>query len=128
MSEFTNDVKLPIIDFTPYLSPTGTSEEKQAVITQVREACHEFGFFQVKGHGVPLESQRALISSIDGLFGMPKEDKMKLSFLNNPSRRGYEASGMSMRKGDALPDSKEVYHSFFLFFPQSSLLIDWLTT
>lgn len=39
---------------------------------------------------------------------MSKEDKRKLSYLENPCRRGYEASGISLRDGDAMPASKEV--------------------
>ena len=104
---FEENVKLPIIDFTEYLHPT-SEEKRQEVIRQVADACQEFGFFQVKGHGVPLESQKALLNAINGFFALPREEKMKSSYLNNQGRRGWEASGMSMRDGDALPDSKEV--------------------
>lgn len=103
----TDEFVLPVIDFTGYLNPK-TDEEKQRVIAEVRDACAKYGFFAVKGHGVPLKSQQELIQSIGKLFALPKEEKMKLSYMKNPCRRGYEASGDSMRDGDALPDSKEV--------------------
>ncbi|KKK17013.1 putative 2og-fe oxygenase protein [Aspergillus rambellii] len=102
-------VQLPIIDFTGYLAPK-SPDDQQNVIAQVRDACREYGFFQVKGHGIPLALQQELLKSLDRLFGMPKEEKMKLSYLENPCRRGYEASGMSLREGDAMPDSKEAYY------------------
>ena len=98
---------LPTIDLSGYISPK-SSEDKAQVIAQVREACEQHGFFQLKGHGVPLSAQQGLFRGIDKLFNMPKEEKMKLSFLNNVCRRGYEASGDTHRVGDALPDSKEV--------------------
>lgn len=102
-----NDIKLPLIDLSGYNNPK-SPEDKQTVIAQVRDACEQYGFFQVKGHGVPLSLQRSLLQSIDTLFSMSREEKMKLSYLNNPSRRGYEASGMSLRDGDPMPDAKEV--------------------
>jgi isopenicillin N synthase-like dioxygenase len=59
-----------------------------------------------------MAAQKALLQSLDNFFSKPKEEKMKLSFLESPGRRGYECSGMSLREGDALPDSKEVSRSF----------------
>lgn len=101
------EIKLPIVDLSGYLHPT-SPEDKPRVVSEIAEACKNFGFFQVKGHGVPIKMQQGLLKSIGTLFNLPREEKLKLSFLNNPSRRGYEASGMSLRDGDALPDSKEV--------------------
>jgi isopenicillin N synthase-like dioxygenase len=100
-------LELPVIDFAPYLDPKSPGDQEK-VIAQVRDACQEYGFFQVKGHGIPVGLQHQLLSSLNRLFSMPREEKMKLSYLENKCRRGYEASGMSMRPGDAMPDSKEV--------------------
>lgn len=102
-----DEVQLPTIDLSGYIAPK-SPEDKEKVIAQVRDACRDYGFFQVKGHGVPLSLQRELLKSLDRLFSMPREEKLKLSYLENPCRRGYEASGMSLRDGDAMPDSKEV--------------------
>lgn len=102
-----DDVVLPIIDLSGYLNPN-SPEDSERVIEQVRDASRQYGFFQVKGHGVPLSLQQDLLRSMDHLFSLPKEDKLKMSFLENPCRRGYEAAGMSLREGDPLPDAKEV--------------------
>ena len=114
MSE--DDIQLPIIDLSGYISPK-SPEDKENVIAEVRDACKEYGFFQVKGHGVPLETQQGLLKSIKTLFSLSKEEKLKLSYLENPCRRGYEASGMSMREGDAMPDSKEVRSPLVIAVP-----------
>ena len=106
----TDGIKLPLIDLSGYINPK-LPGDKERVIAEVREACTQYGFFQTKGHGIPLSVQRGLLESIDTLFNMPKEEKLKLSFLENVSRRGYEGSGMTLREGDALPDSKEVRYS-----------------
>ncbi|PGH21392.1 hypothetical protein AJ80_03309 [Polytolypa hystricis UAMH7299] len=105
----SDDLELPIIDLSGYLAPKSPGD-KERVIAQVREASQKFGFFQVKGHGVSLGAQHGLIKGLGNLFSQPKEEKVKLSFLKNPCRRGYEASGDTLREGDALPDSKEAFY------------------
>src|SRR5690242_7672660 len=107
------DIKLPLIDLSGYINPS-SEHEKQRVIREVHDACQQYGFFQAKGHGVSLGLQKGLLDGIDNLFALPKEEKLKLSFLQNSCRRGYEASGMSIRDGDALADSKEVQYSSIL--------------
>lgn len=106
MSPTANE--LPLIDFEGYISPGSTAESRAQVIAEVRDACARYGFFQLKGHGVPLAMQQAHLQALSTFFSLPKEEKMKLSFLKDPCRRGYESSGDSLRDGDALPDSKEV--------------------
>ncbi|KAI1816160.1 2OG-Fe(II) oxygenase [Poronia punctata] len=100
---------LPIIDLSGYMHPE-SAESKEQVVTQVCDACRRYGFFQIKCHGVPLEAQRKLFQSLGAFFSLPVDEKLKLSFLQNPCRRGYEASGMSLREGDALPDAKECFY------------------
>jgi isopenicillin N synthase-like dioxygenase len=101
------DLQLPLIDLSGYINPKSPGD-RERVIAEVRDACAKYGFFQTKGHGISLDLQKGLLDSIDTLFNLPKEEKRKLSFLQNVSRRGYEESGMSLRDGDKLPDSKEV--------------------
>lgn len=101
------DHVLPIINLNRYTAPTSPAD-KEKVIAEVREASRQYGFFQVKGHGVPLETQQDFFQGLSNLFSLPKEEKLKLSFLKDNCRRGYEASGDTHREGDALPDSKEV--------------------
>lgn len=55
-----------------------------------------------------MDLQKEFLRSLETVFSLPEEEKLELSFLKNLCRRGYEKSGMSLREGDALPDSKEV--------------------
>ena len=103
----TNNLELPLVDLSGYINPS-SEEEKQRVIAELCDACRKFGFVQVKGHGIPLDVQREFLKSLPNLFRLPREEKMKYSFLNSVGRRGYEASGDSMREGDRLHDAKEV--------------------
>ncbi|MCJ1286801.1 hypothetical protein MMC26_006147 [Xylographa opegraphella] len=102
------ELALPIIDLSGYLAPQAPGD-RQRVITEVRDAAHRYGFFQVRGHGVPLTLQRDLPRCMDNLFDLPAKEKLEMSFLKNPCRRGYEAAGMSHRVGDPLPDAKECF-------------------
>lgn len=102
-----DDSALPMIDLSGYINPSSPGERQQ-VIDQVRDAARRYGFFQAKGHGIPLGLQKDLIRCMANVFNLPKEEKLRMSFLENPCRRGYEAAGMSHREGDSLPDAKEV--------------------
>lgn len=103
----SKNVALPIVDLAGYLDPQ-SREDRERVVEQVRDAASQYGFFQVKGHGIPLGLQQDLVRCMGNVFNLPEKDKLAMSFLKNPCRRGYEASGMSHREGDALPDAKEV--------------------
>ena len=118
----TDEVTLPLVDLSGYINPKAPGD-KERVIEEVRAACAQYGFFQTTGHGIPIETQEGLLQSINTLFDMPKEEKRKLSFLENPCRRGYEASGMSLREGDAMSDSKEVRCSVGLYPEKAFLLL-----
>lgn len=78
---------IPTIDISPYLDSTSNTEARAKVVSEVRSACSIYGFFQVKGHGVPVEAQRNLLGCCKLLFDLPIEQKEHLSLKNNPARR-----------------------------------------
>lgn len=78
---------IPLIDISQYLDPSSTSEARQAVVAEVKAACTTYGFFSIKGHGVPLETQHNLLQSCKDLFDLPLEEKNKISLKNNAARR-----------------------------------------
>ena len=83
---------IPTIDISPYLKPDSDEEAKQTVIKEVKNACSTYGFLQVKGHGVPIESQGAMLRCCKALFDLPIKDKEALSLKNNPARRSAECN------------------------------------
>ena len=83
---------IPTIDISPYLNPDSDEEAKQTVIEEVKTACSTYGFLQVKGHGVPIESQRAMLRCCKLLFDLPMEEKEALSLKNNPARRSARST------------------------------------
>ena len=107
MSPPIEDEALPMIDLSGYINPKNPQDREQ-VIAEVRDASQRYGFFQVRGHGIPLKEQQGLVEGLRNFFSQPRAVKNEFSFLKDPGRRGYEASGDSHRDGDAHPDSKEV--------------------
>jgi isopenicillin N synthase-like dioxygenase len=78
---------IPDIDISPYLDSASSEEARQEVIHQVKSACSTYGFLQVKGHGVPIDTQRRMLQCCKVLFDLPTEQKQALSLKNNAARR-----------------------------------------
>jgi isopenicillin N synthase-like dioxygenase len=79
--------EVPLIDVSSYLVEDASQEARASVIDQVKRACEDFGFLQVKGHGVPVATQRGMLDSCKTLFALPQQKKDDLSLKNNPARR-----------------------------------------
>ncbi|KAK4637715.1 2-oxoglutarate-dependent dioxygenase tropC [Fulvia fulva] len=102
--------EIPTINISPYLDPTSSPSAKAQVVAQVKEACTEYGFLQVKGHGIPLEPQRQILECCKTFFDLPIEQKEALSLKNSPSRHGYERIKEQVLDKTALPDDKEGFY------------------
>lgn len=108
--EETVDV-IPTIDLTPWLNDDDSSAAARiAVVKELHDACVTYGFFQLVGHGIPLQLQKKVLSCAANFFDLPLEEKMNVSIKKCMGRanRGYEVlQGQTLQTG-ALPDLKEV--------------------
>ncbi|KAI8013956.1 Protein DOWNY MILDEW RESISTANCE 6 [Camellia lanceoleosa] len=67
---------IPLID----LSSTNPN-----LVTQISQACKNWGFFQVINHGVPMECRRNMESVVKKFFALSEEEKGKVKRdINNP--------------------------------------------
>ncbi|OKL59532.1 hypothetical protein UA08_04990 [Talaromyces atroroseus] len=100
---------VPTIDIAPFLldpySPSG-----QEVISSVRSACKKTGFFQVTGHGLPEELQRALFRAAARFFALSLDEKSKLDARTTIGRRGYDVLASQTYDAGVLPDLKEGFY------------------
>jgi isopenicillin N synthase-like dioxygenase len=100
-SPITNNV--PLIDICPLVTGTG---DEQAVASQIGQACSEYGFFYITGHGVDEDLQRQLEALSHQFFTQDLETKLQIRMaLGGKAWRGYFPVGDELTSGK--PDLKE---------------------
>ncbi|OVA07861.1 Oxoglutarate/iron-dependent dioxygenase [Macleaya cordata] len=77
---------LPLIDLASLQDPSMRSK----VIDKIRNACKEFGFFQVINHGVSPSLMKGALDVASEFFNLPPEEKINLmsNDINMPVRYG----------------------------------------
>ncbi|RKP06119.1 hypothetical protein THASP1DRAFT_32060 [Thamnocephalis sphaerospora] len=70
-------IELPIIDFGPYLDPSSTAEQRQAVDHAIDKACRHLGIFYLVNHGIPQELCDKMSVIARQFFSLPFEEKRK---------------------------------------------------
>ncbi|KAF8378792.1 hypothetical protein HHK36_030141 [Tetracentron sinense] len=70
MSESQNSIQLPVLDISQPLHPSSLSSLSQA--------CKEWGFFHITGHGISQDLYSKLYSLSKHLFSLPSITKLKL--------------------------------------------------
>jgi isopenicillin N synthase-like dioxygenase len=104
-------ISIPLIDISPFLSPSATQESHDGVVSAVRSACEDYGFFQLTGHGIPLSLQREILLCAKRFFDLPLDQKQAIAMSKSMgiSKRGYEVG----QKLDVKPDTKEGFYLGF---------------
>lgn len=96
---------LPIIDISPFLSPTSTPSARHATATALDTACTTYGFFYLTGHGIPTSKLDEVISLAREFFLLPLSEKNKIKrhpaggVEGGDGARGYQAIGENVTKG-----------------------------
>lgn len=94
---------LPIINVAPLLQ---TSADCHAIAAEIGQACRQFGFFYITGHGISEALQRQLETSAQAFFAQPAEIKSTISMARGGRAwRGYFPVGAELTSGQ--PDRKE---------------------
>ncbi|QMS92474.1 isopenicillin N synthase family oxygenase [Nostoc edaphicum CCNP1411] len=96
--------KVPIIDISALISQTSNSS--CVIADQIRQACQDFGFFYIVGHGVDEQLQEQLEDLSQQFFAQDLETKLKIRMaLGGRAWRGYFPVGNELTSGR--PDLKE---------------------
>ncbi|MEM7170335.1 MAG: 2-oxoglutarate and iron-dependent oxygenase domain-containing protein [Pseudomonadota bacterium] len=116
---------IPLIDLTD-LRRAPEASAGQAVVAEIDQACQDFGFFQVVGHGVP----EALIARVwretRAFFALPMADKRKLS-RSRENPRGYYDRELTKNQRDrkeVLDFGMEPYPDLPSDHPQNTWPVD----
>lgn len=107
-----NDV--PVIDISAW--ETSSVQDRRDLAEKVNEACINWGFLLVSGHGVPQELIARMFAVSYGFFDLSDEEKSKCDSALYQGGRGYFSIGkkaLARTKGDlAAPgDQKETFWS-----------------
>ncbi|KAB8255191.1 hypothetical protein BDV32DRAFT_142234 [Aspergillus pseudonomiae] len=78
----------PVIDFAPFYGPEGAAKEQ--LINELRQACKEFGFFQLINHTIPARLQESVLQQSKEFFDLPSSIKEIYSQEITGDNRGYE--------------------------------------
>ena len=101
--------ELPLIDVSPLINQHSTQEDKIRCAGEIDNACRNFGFFRIKGHGVPPEQQVNLDKLSRDFFNLPLEEKTKTAMsLGGAAWRGWFPLGGELTSEK--PDQKEGYY------------------
>lgn len=94
---------VPIIDVSPLVSNNGDYKQ---LSEKLRYACHEYGFFYIKNHGIDTQLQNDLERQSNAFFGLPLDQKMEIGMeKGGKAWRGYFPVNGELTSGK--PDLKE---------------------
>jgi isopenicillin N synthase-like dioxygenase len=95
--------RIPIIDIAPLVRGSG---ERHAVAAKMGEACRDFGFFYIVGHGVDENLQQRLEQVSQHFFAQDLKTKLEINMSRGGRAwRGYFPIGRELTSGK--PDLKE---------------------
>ena len=81
---------LPIVAFDRW---RGSDAERAAMADEVRQICHDIGFFLLVDHPIPQEFMDRVFSTMRDLFALPPEQKLLIDKRNSRHFRGWEGEG-----------------------------------
>ena len=108
--KLTIENNTPTIDIGPWMSSKASNVDLNRVVKEVHDACSTYGFFNLIGHGVPVEAQTRVWEASKLFFDLPLEEKMEVSVDKSMGKafRDYEPSLIQTHQDGLLPDTKEV--------------------
>ncbi len=85
---------IPVVDLTRWR--TGTAAERTTFAAELRDICHEVGFFSLVGHGVPEAFLASYFAALEAFFALPEAAKATIDKANSPFFRGWERIGSEL--------------------------------
>jgi isopenicillin N synthase-like dioxygenase len=95
---------IPTIDISPLIKNNFNSTKSLETIKKIDKACIDVGFFQIIGHGIPLNKIIKICSVGEKFFNSPNTNKLKLApkkwnKFNVNKYRGYFPSDVNGKEG-----------------------------
>lgn len=99
-----DSIHIPVFDISPYL--IGDLRGTKLLVSSISTAAQSPGFFQITGHGLPIDLTPGMLQHLASFFALPMETKFNLHRSKSEALRGFEAVG-DQRLEKAFIDSKE---------------------
>lgn len=99
---------IPVIDIGRLRSPD--LEDRQSVAAQLRQVCHEVGFFYIQNHGIADDLIAQTFVEVKRFFDLPLAAKNEVSSQKSSISRGYDPLNAQSLDVNAQPDFKESYY------------------
>jgi isopenicillin N synthase-like dioxygenase len=74
----------------------GSDADRGALAAEVRQICHDVGFFQLVGHGVPDEFRARYFRLLHEFFALPEDVKARIDKVRSRHFRGWERVGAEL--------------------------------
>lgn len=100
----TTHPALPILDLAQL---SGSANDSNAFLSQLRHAAREIGFFYLINHGVSPELQQAVQDEARKFFSLSDSEKQKVAMIHSPHFRGYNRAASELTRGK--PDWREQF-------------------
>ncbi|XP_022850798.1 flavonol synthase/flavanone 3-hydroxylase-like isoform X2 [Olea europaea var. sylvestris] len=135
------NLDIPTVDFSPFFTDSDEDGKKNAVGI-IKEACSNYGFFQIFNHGIPRDLINRALKFSGTFFALPDEEKVKyIRGLGAPLPAGYNKQPEhSADKNEYLlmfpprstfnvlpsnpPEFREVLEELFTYFARTGELIE----
>ncbi|WP_334173959.1 2-oxoglutarate and iron-dependent oxygenase domain-containing protein [Pseudoxanthobacter sp.] len=87
---------LPVLDIARLDGPPA---ERAAFLADLRTAARRFGFFYLRGHGIPPQAAERVLDAARLFFALPEAGKLAVEMVNSPHFRGYTRTGFELTRG-----------------------------
>ncbi|WP_026555146.1 isopenicillin N synthase family dioxygenase [Arthrobacter sp. 35W] len=94
---------IPVLDLST--ARNGDGQFSPVFISELRDAAHRVGFFQLTSYGAGAERVGELFEVTRRFFDLPLEDRLELDNRKSPHFRGYTRLGHEITQGR--PDARE---------------------
>ncbi|MDZ8068184.1 MAG: 2-oxoglutarate and iron-dependent oxygenase domain-containing protein [Nostoc sp. DedQUE08] len=101
-------VRIPVIDFTNFTK--GNAINRQAVIKQIYEACHEIGFMYLQNSGISKDLIEKVFTHSKSFFNLTLEVKQKQAWSDEFSNMGYVGIERERLNPNQPGDLKEAFN------------------
>jgi isopenicillin N synthase-like dioxygenase len=100
--------KIPVINFSLFVD--SDVRNRQTVVKQIYQACHEIGFMYLHNHGISLDLIKQVFSKSKAFFNLPLEIKQQLAWSNEFNNQGYVGIERERLDANKPGDLKEAFN------------------